>query len=173
MVLTPSRSGFGLLMTFVTPALLLVPVTAGPAASQGIHRASATAVSPAARPAAAVVDGFHRALARGDTKAALSHLADDALIFESGGIERGKQEYASHHLAADAAFSQAVPSKVTRRVGHVTGTTAWIASEGRSAGTFNGKAVDRTIVETMVLRSTGANWKIVHIHWSSAPAGGK
>jgi ketosteroid isomerase-like protein len=120
-----------------------------------------------------VVDAFHGALSRGDTKAALSYLTEEALIFESGGVEHGKQEYASHHLAADAAFSRAVPSRVIRRVGHVAGTTAWIASEGRTTGTFNGKAVDRKTVETMVLRRTGANWKIVHIHWSSAAAGGK
>jgi ketosteroid isomerase-like protein len=119
-----------------------------------------------------VVDAFHQALARGDTKAALSHLAEEALIFESGGVERGKKEYASHHLAADAAFSQAVPSKVTRRVAHLAGPLAWIASEGRTTGTFKDKPVDRRTVETMVLRRTGPTWKIVHIHWSSENAAG-
>lgn len=129
-------------------------------------------LAPPARPAAAVVDAFHAALQRGDTKAALSFLANDALIFEAGGIERGKAEYASHHLAADAAFSQAVPATLTRRAGEAVGKVAWIATEGRTAGTYKGKPVDRRTVETMVLRRLGAAWKIVHIHWSSA-AGGK
>ena len=132
----------------------------------------ASHLSAPARPAAAVVDAFHAALRRGDTKAALGLLADDALIFEAGGVERGKAEYASHHLASDAAFSQAVPGTVTRRSGEAVGNVAWIATEGRTTGTFKGKPVDRRTVETMVLRRTRAGWKIAHIHWSSA-AGGK
>ena len=131
------------------------------------------ALAPSARPPATVVDAFHAALQRGDTKAALGFLANDALIFESGGVERGKAEYASHHLAADAAFSKAVPARLTRRAGQAIGGTAWIATEGRTTGAFKGKAVDRRTVETMVLRRTGASWKIVHIHWSSAAAAGK
>lgn len=164
----PSRTWW--LMRALPIAMLSAIAITGSAAQSGSISAP---VARAALPAAKVVDAFHRALSAGDTKAALSHLAEEALIFESGGVERGKQEYASHHLAADAAFSQAVPSKVTRRVGHVAGTTAWIASEGRTTGTFRSKAVDLKTVETMVLRRTGANWRIVHIHWSSAAAGGK
>jgi ketosteroid isomerase-like protein len=129
---------------------------------------SQASLPPAARAAAAVVDAFHAALARGDTKGALALLADDALIFESGGVERGKAEYAAHHLAADAAFSQAVPATRTRRTGSAIGSIAWVASEGRTTGTYGGKPVDRITSETMVLRRAGANWKIVHIHWSSA-----
>ena len=109
---------------------------------------------------------------RDSTKAALGFLANDALIFEAGGVERGKAEYASHHLAADAAFSQAVPARITRRAGEAVGNVAWIATEGRTTGTYKGKPVDRRTVETMVLRRTAAGWKIAHIHWSSA-AGGK
>jgi ketosteroid isomerase-like protein len=129
-------------------------------------------VAPSARPAAAVVDAFHAALRRRDTKAALSHLAHNALIYEAGGIERGRQEYASHHLGADSAFAQAVPGTVARRAGEAVGNLAWIASEGRTTGTYKGKAVDRVTTETMVLRRQGSSWKIVHIHWSSA-AGAK
>jgi ketosteroid isomerase-like protein len=134
--------------------------------------AAANSVSPGARPAAVVVDAFHAALAQGNTNAALGFLADNALIFESGGVERSKAEYASHHLAADAAFSQAVPARITRRAGEAVGNIAWIATEGRTTGTYKGKPVDRRTVETMVLRRTAAGWKIAHIHWSSA-AGGK
>ena len=127
-------------------------------------------VAQTARPAARVVDAFHAALGRGDTKAALALIDDDALIFESGAVERSKAEYASHHLAADAAFSQTVATRLIRRTGHAVGNSAWIASEGRTTGTYNGKAVDQLTTETMVLRRAGASWKIVHIHWSSAAA---
>jgi ketosteroid isomerase-like protein len=144
---------------------------AHPEAPTGKTQAVA-AVPPSVRPAAAVVDAFHAALRRGDTAAAQSHLADGALIYESGGVERGRKEYASHHLDADAAFAQAVPGSVTRRAGEAAGNIAWVATEGRTAGTYKGKAVDRITTETMILRRVGRAWKIVHIHWSSA-AGGK
>jgi ketosteroid isomerase-like protein len=121
-----------------------------------------------AGPAEAIVEAFQSALQRGDTKAALDFLADDALIFEAGGVERSKAEYAAHHLAADAAFSQAVPASITRRSGEAVENAAWIATEGTTTGTYKGKPVDRRTVETMVLRRTTAGWKIVHIHWSSA-----
>ena len=145
------------------------------AAAQPQRSAAASpvnALAPAARQPAAAVDSFHAALRRGDTKAALGLLTNDALIFEAGGVERGKAEYASHHLAADAAFTQAVPARITRRAGEAFGSIAWIATEGRTAGTYKGKPVDRRTVETMVLRRTAAGWKIAHIHWSSA-AGAK
>ena len=163
-------------MRFAFAAALTILIggvsTAHPNESRPASAAS-NSVTPPARPAAASVDAFHSALRRGDTKSALSFLADDALIFESGGAERSKAEYASHHLGADATFSQAVPSRVTRRHGAAAGNIAWIASEGRTTGTYKGKPVDVVTTETMVLRRSGANWNIVHIHWSSAAAGGK
>jgi methionine-rich copper-binding protein CopC len=131
---------------------------------------SAANLPAAARGAAATVDAFHRSLATGDTAAAARLLSDDALIFEAGGVERSKAEYAAHHLLADAEYSQAVPSVVTRRSGGVAGRLAWIASEGRTSGSFRGKAVDRSTAETMLLRRVGGSWKIAHIHWSSATA---
>ena len=116
----------------------------------------------------ATVDAFHAALRRGDTRAAAALLADDALIFEEGGVERSKAEYAADHLPADAAFAQLVASAVTRRAGGSEGVLAWVASEGRMTGTYKGKAIDRATTETIVLRRVGGHWKIVHIHWSSA-----
>jgi ketosteroid isomerase-like protein len=129
---------------------------------------SAPAMAAPSAEAEAVVDGFHLALAKGDTKAAAALLADDALIFEEGAAERSKAEYAGHHLPADAAFSQAVKSETARRSSDAVGDIAWVASEGRTKGTFKGRQVDRLTAETMVLRRTGEGWKIVHIHWSSA-----
>lgn len=128
------------------------------------------ALEPGAREPASVVDAFHAALAAGDVPAALAHLSDDASVFESGGVERGKVEYAAHHAPADAAFAKAVPSRTTRRSGGVSGDTAWILSEGRTTGTFNGKPIDRLTTETMLLCRVGGVWRILHIHWSSAAA---
>ena len=156
----------------LTAAALALLVVAAPASAAqqraGSEAAPAHRLAGPVRTAAAVVDAFHAALRRSDTEAALGFLAEDALIFEAGGVERGKAEYAGHHLAADAAFSEAVASTGTRRKGEAAGRLAWIATEGRTMGAYKGKPVDRRTVETMVLRRTGAAWKIVHIHWSSA-----
>ena len=149
-------------LTLVAAALMCatLPVSAEPV-RQGMPPASAEG-------AAATVDAFHAALQRGDTDAAAALLSDDALVFEEGGVERTKAEYAANHLPADAAFSRLVASAVTRRSGGFEGALAWVASEGRMTGTYKGKAIDRVTTETMVLRRIRGNWKIVHIHWSSA-----
>ena len=153
---------------FLIAAALLLSASqlllAGHASAQATHEK----LPAPAGAAAAVVDGFHAALARGDTQAALTFLADDALIFEGGAVERSKSEYAAHHLAADAAFSQAVPGVRHRRSGDAVGDIAWIASEGHTTGTYKDTPVDRLTTETMVLKRVGDTWKIVHIHWSSA-----
>jgi ketosteroid isomerase-like protein len=145
---------------------------AGPALGHEPAPAAGAAVTlpAAAAGAAAAVDAFHAALSSGDRHAALALLAPDALVFEAGGAERTRDEYAAEHLAADVAFSKAVPSTLTRRTGQSDGSTAWIASEGRTTGSWNGKAVDQVTTETMVLRRSGDGWAIVHIHWSSAKA---
>jgi ketosteroid isomerase-like protein len=127
----------------------------------------AALLSPEARAASVVVDAFHAALKRGDTRAAAALLADDALVFEGGGVERGKAEYASHHLPADAVFAKAVTSSVKHRTGRVEGGIAWIASESTTIGTYKAKPINSAGTETMVLRRDPAGWRIVHIHWSS------
>lgn len=159
-------------MTTIWVALMLAGTA--PAQSEANHHksgANSAALAPSARPAAAVVDAFHAVLRRGDTKAALSYLAENALIYEAGGVERGRREYALHHLGADSAFAQALPGTVTRRAGEAVGAVAWLATEGRTTGTYMDKAVNRVTTETMVLRRVAGAWKIVHIHWSSAAAG--
>jgi ketosteroid isomerase-like protein len=121
----------------------------------------------AAAQAAAIVDRFHVALHRGDTRGAALLLADDAVIFEEGYVEQSKAEYASHHLPADAQYSAATSAKVVRRSGGGSANLAWVATEGRTTGKYKGKPVDSRTTETMVLRRDGGTWKIVHVHWSS------
>lgn len=136
--------------------------------------AAATAATPnvrvelAARPAAAVVDRFHAALRKGDGKTVLALMAEDALVYESGHVEQGKAEYQASHLAADMEFARAVKSVTTARTGHAQGNFAWLASEGSTSGEFRGRPVASATTETMVLRRTAGQWRIVHIHWSSA-----
>jgi len=155
------------ILSLLALTALSIPAPAHDSAATG---ASQSTLPAAVRGAAATVDGFHAALRRGDTRSAAALLADDALIFEEGGVEHSKVEYVARHLPADAAFSQAVATTVTRRTGGSNGAFAWVATEGRTTGAYRGRAVDRTTTETMILRRVGRAWRIVHIHWSSAPA---
>lgn len=113
------------------------------------------------------LEDFHQALRTGDKRAALAMLADDALIYEAGHAET-KPEYAAHHLDADIAFAKAVPGTTVRRRGGSAGPLVWLTTEGRTTGTYKGKAVDRRTTETTLLRSDAGKWLIVHQHWSSA-----
>lgn len=128
--------------------------------------AQVKAASAANKPVA-TVDAFHAALAKGNTRAALDLLAEDVLIFESGGEERSRVEYASHHLAADAAFSAAVRRTLVSRTHGEASDAAWVTSVETVAGTYRGRAINNRSVETMLLRRIAGQWRVVHIHWSS------
>lgn len=159
-------------MTRFVPAVAasLVLLSASPVLAQDHahgHDQAAGVVAAEAAGAAAAVDAFHAALKQGDTDAALTLLDPEVMIFEEGGAERSREEYASHHLGADAAFAAATEATVARRAGRADGDVAWITSEGRTSGQFNGRAVDRLTVETMALRRHADGWRIHHIHWSS------
>lgn len=134
------------------------------------------AVTPAfaAPDAVATAADFHAALDAGNAEAAAALLADDLTVYEEGRVEHSKAEYLRDHLPADIAFSRAVPGTTTLSQTFTKGDMAWVISEGRSRGAFEGKPVDRITTETMVLRLDAGGWRIVHIHWSShkAPAAG-
>ncbi|TFG43481.1 MAG: DUF4440 domain-containing protein [Gemmatimonadales bacterium] len=129
-------------------------------------QASATAATPDSAAIVAAVAAFHAALVAGDSVGALALLAPDAVILESGDLER-RADYASHHLGADMAFVRAVPStRVTTEV-FQDGGTAWVASVTTSKGTFRDRPISSQGAELMVLSRTDAGWRIRAIHWSS------
>jgi ketosteroid isomerase-like protein len=115
---------------------------------------------------AGVVARFHDALARGDSTGALSLLAEDAVILESGERET-RSAYRSHHLPADIAFAQAVRTKRGRLEVKVRDGVAWAASTGSSQGRFGDREVSSATAELMVLSREQAGWRIRAIHWSS------
>lgn len=138
-------------------ALLLaaqhVPVQAQPAA-------------PDSAAVASTVNGFHAALARGDAAGALRLLAADAVILENGSLE-SLEEYRSHHLPADIAFAQAVPSPRGALQITVSGDLAWASSTSVTQGNFRERPINSAGAELMVLSRAGAGWVIRAIHWSS------
>jgi len=114
----------------------------------------------------AVVDGYHRALSEGDTVTALSLLATDALILESGDVEP-REEYRSHHLSADIEFAKAAPSARGPVRVAIRGDVAWAVSTSRTHGVFRGRAIDSQGAELMVVTREQGGWKIRAVHWSS------
>ena len=95
--------------------------------------------------------------------------AADVLILESGRAGRSLAEYESHHMPSDMAFLAAMEREVLSREIKVLGKTAFVATESRLSGAFGEIEYNLMSAETMVLEFNGADWKIVHIHWSSRP----
>jgi ketosteroid isomerase-like protein len=158
------------LLAAAVAALLLSASSAGALAQVAPNQM--VDVAPEAQDAASVVDAFHGALEAGQTDAALALMAEDAMVFEEGGAERSRAEYASHHLQADAAYAAVSESTMARRTGRMSGDAAWITSEGRTVGQAGNSATARLTVETMVLGRGPDGWRILHIHWSSRAAPG-
>jgi len=126
--------------------------------------------APAATPTEAVA-AFHEALATGNADAALARMAPDVVIFESGGAELSRDEYASHHLGGDMTFAAAVSREVLEQHEQTLGPdTALVLTRTRTTGTFNDREIDAAGVETMLLRRVEGDWRIVHVHWSSRSA---
>jgi ketosteroid isomerase-like protein len=118
-------------------------------------------------------DAFDRAIAQGDTAAALALLAPDVLIYESGGQEASRDDYAAHHLPADIAFMAQMRRQVLDRRHGESGDLAWVATRRRLTGTYKGKPLDLLSTETLLLQRQAGAWRIAHIQWSSQPAGPK
>jgi ketosteroid isomerase-like protein len=112
------------------------------------------------------VNGFHDALHRGDSLAALNLLAPDAVILESGSSQT-RGEYAREHLAEDIAFVKAVPGTRSKLSIKQEGNIAWTTAKTQSVGTLDGREVNSAGVELMVLTKTDLGWRIRAIHWSS------
>lgn len=113
-----------------------------------------------------VVEGFHAALAAGDSTAALDFLHPEAVIYEGGHAET-LAEYRAGHLASDIEFGRAVTFTTLRSAVLPAPDLSLYLREYWMAGTFRGRSVDAAGVETMVLAPTPEGWKIRHIHWSS------
>ncbi len=113
-----------------------------------------------------VIEAFHAAVAVGDGDQALAYLAPEVVIFESGNAEMSRDEYASHHLGGDMRFAGATQRETIDQRYEIVGDMAFVLTQSRTTGSFSGRQIDSTGVETMVLRRVGGRWLIVHIHWS-------
>jgi ketosteroid isomerase-like protein len=125
-----------------------------------------TALQSDSSAVADVVKRYYAALQAGDSTGVLALLSSDATILESGGIET-RSEYRSHHLAGDIAFARAVKSTRSAISVTMSGNTAWATSTSTAVGEFNGRSINSSGAETMVLTRRDDGWQIRSIHWSS------
>ncbi|MEZ5398000.1 MAG: nuclear transport factor 2 family protein, partial [Bryobacterales bacterium] len=121
----------------------------------------------------AVVEAYGAALKAKDEAAIRGMLSPDVIIAEGGGAERSVEEYAGHHMPADMEFTAVVEFSVKKRDVIANDEIATVISESQVHGTFRGENVHSRMMETMVLRREDDRWRIVHIHWSSAPIAGE
>lgn len=128
-----------------------------------------TPADPATTQVLGVVEQFGAALKAGNLDLAGELLAEDVLILESGGAETSRQEYLGGHAKHDAEFLKDVRLEVKRRTARVDGGFGWVGTESELGATKDGKPLTLLSTETMVLKKTGSDWRIVHIHWSSRP----
>ncbi|MDT0496803.1 nuclear transport factor 2 family protein [Algiphilus sp. W345] len=114
-----------------------------------------------------IVDGFRKAVLRGNADEALGMLASDVVIYEQGFSEFDRREYAGDHLAADIQFEKSIHRAITWRQVFQDEVYAFVISEYRLTGDLDGEPLNIATTETMVLRRDAQSWKIAHIHLSS------
>lgn len=122
--------------------------------------------SPEEAAVRAVATGFGKALAAGDSLAALALLHPDVVIFEAGGWE-SLDDYRKGHLRADMRALQGLKQETVRDRVTISGDLALVTREYSTTGTTGERTVDSVGAETMVLLRTPEGWKIRHVHWSS------
>jgi ketosteroid isomerase-like protein len=123
--------------------------------------------APATAEAEVAIDAFHAALAAGDRDGALARLDPAVVIFEAGGAELSRDEYASHHLAGDMEFLAATTTERVDRRSGASGELVWVLTRSNTTGTFRGEDVSSRGTETALLARSANGWRIVHLHWSS------
>ena len=139
-------------------AVAIAAITAGAGAQP--NRADSTA-------AVAAVEQFEAALAAVDSARAMSLLADDVMILESGAIQT-RSQYLSGHLGADMKASRGSKGVRTVIKATVVGDAAYIVSKTVTPPTgTDAAATGAESAALMVLSRTAGVWKIRAIHWSS------
>ena len=115
------------------------------------------------------VDAFHAALRNKDTAGALSLLDRGLVVFEFGTADPTVEAYAFRHLPFDMDVAVATRWKLeTRKVGG-EGGERWVLSTYRVTGSQpDGKPIDLTMLETVILRRRGEAFRIAHFHWSTS-----
>ena len=140
---------------FVTVAITLLMLSASAFASQEDQNPTQ------------VAERLHEALNDGNKDDIFEVLAPDVLIYESGGVESSREEYASHHMHSDMRFMASMTREVISRKVTQEGGLAVVTTQSRISGSYDGKDLDLNSTETLMMTKKENGWQISHIHWSS------
>lgn len=113
------------------------------------------------------VAAFHAALLDANPGKASALLAPDIQIYESGYVERSRDEYSGHHIKGDIEFAKTTKNQVLKHSERIEGNLAVVMQETETTGQYKGNNVHHFGTETAILEKQGDQWMIVHIHWSS------
>lgn len=117
----------------------------------------------------ATAQAFSAALTARDETTVKTLLAPDVLIYESGGQETSRDEYAGQHMKDDMEFMANAKVQVLDSKHDIGHDRAWVATRSRVTAKYKDKAIDIFSTETLVLKRTPEGWRIVHVQWSSRP----
>lgn len=145
--------------SFTTAAIGLALVMAVPA-----HAAA----TPDYQAATATLAQYKQAIENRDLSGVEALFAQDAQIFESGGIEGNFAHYRDHHLAPELKAFKSFAFKDYKVSVRGEGEVA-MATEtyGYTIILASGETIERAGVTTSVLKWTDGKWRIVSLHSSS------
>lgn len=129
------------------------------------------AQSPSPNATAAVraaIETYRQAMNNRDLAAMRQVFHPDLLVFEMGGVNRGRSDYLEHHLGPELKELKSWKTGPANTAIEVDGKLAVaIADFTYEATMLNGKTSRGVATETLVLALTPDGWKIRHLHWSS------
>lgn len=128
--------------------------------------ADAQAIRPDSVAAVAAVEQFHAALDAADSARAVSLLASDVLIVESGSIQT-RAEYLGGHLGSDMKASQGAKGERTILKVTVIGDMAYVVAKTVNPPSGAPGNTGSEMAELMVVAKTATGWVIKTVHWSS------
>ena len=118
----------------------------------------------------AIVEAYHRAFEQRDLEAMRALFDPNLLVFEAGGIDRGRDAYLGHHLGPELKELSAWKTLGMDQQVHVIGDLAYVTCAFTYEAVFiSGKTARGQATESLVLTSSKDSWIIRHLHWSSRP----
>lgn len=115
-----------------------------------------------------VVEAYHKAFEQRDLEGLRRLLAPELLVFESGGVDRGRDTYLGHHLGPELKEMNAWTTSGMEMKVQTEGAMAYATCAFAYEATFtNGKTSKAKATETLLLAKEKDQWLIRHIHWSS------
>lgn len=111
---------------------------------------------------------FRSALQDGNAALALSLLAPEVLIYESGDEQTSRQDYAAAHLKADIRYLDGFYVEILSQKSYEHEGLAWVTTRSRYLSKSADPPTRQLGTETLLLRRQVSGWQIVHVHWSSS-----